>query len=167
MTDHRFVLAAVLVVLGASGASGADKKVQMKDLPAPVQQVVREQTKGAATVGLSEEREGGRVFYEVETKVNGRTRDLLVDSAGAIVEIEEEVLLDAVPPAVRSAFTAAGKVLKVEAVTKGTTVTYEAQVVLTFNAPGRTGMVEKLELLREQAGTDIRPAAQFDKPSVA
>ena len=46
-------------------------------------------------------------------------------------------------------------------------VTYEAQVVLTFNAPGRTGMVEKLELLREQAGTDIRPAAQFDKPSAA
>ena len=44
-------------------------------------------------------------------------------------------------------------------------VHFEAQVVLTFNAPGRTGMVEKLQLLREQAGNDIRPAAQFDKPA--
>ena len=118
----------VFAVIASVGASGADKKVQLKDVPAPVQKAIQQQTTGATMVGLSEEREAGKVFYEVETKVNGRTRDLLLDSTGVVVELEEEVALDSVPAAVRTAFAAAGRVRKVEAVTKGTTVTYEAEV---------------------------------------
>ena len=60
--------------------------------------------------------------------MNGRTRDLLLDGAGVVVELEEEVTLDSVPAAVRTALAASGRVRKVEAVTKGTTVTYEAEV---------------------------------------
>ena len=118
----------VFAVIASVGASGADKRVQLKDVPAAVQKAIQQQTAGATMVGLSEEREAGKVFYEVETKVNGRTRDLLLDSAGVVVELEEEVALDSVPAAVRTAFAASGRVRKVEAVTKGTTVTYEAEV---------------------------------------
>lgn len=89
---------------------------------------MQEQTKGATLVGLSEEREDGKVFYEAETKVNGHTRDLLFDSAGTLVEVEEDVALEALPAAVQSALRAHGKVLKVESLIKGSTVTYEAQV---------------------------------------
>ena len=46
---------------------------------------------------------------------------------GKVVESEDEVSLAAVPPAVRATLEASGKVMKVEALTKGAT-TYEAQV---------------------------------------
>lgn len=79
-------------------------------------------------LGYAEEREQGKVFYEVETKVKGLTRDLLFDAAGALVAVEQEMTPEAVPAAVQAAFNALGKVLKVESITKGSTVTYEAHI---------------------------------------
>ncbi len=116
-----------LVVTGV-GVFAQDKKMQLKNLPTAVQKAVEEQTQGATLVGFAEEREDGRIFYEAETKVNGRARDLLFDGAGTLVEVEEEVAPAALPAAVQSALRTHGKVLKVESVTKGSTVTYEAQV---------------------------------------
>ena len=128
MIARRCLLAGVLVAVTGFGLFAQDKKVQLKNLPDAVQKAVQEQTKGATLVGFSEEREDGKVFYEAETKVNGRTRDLLFDSAGTLVEVEEEVAINTLPAAVQSALNARGKVVMVEAVTKGSTVTYEAQV---------------------------------------
>ena len=123
------LLVALAIAAGIAGLSAADKKIQMKDLPPAVQQTVQaEEAKGAKIVGLATEIEGGRTMYEVETTARGRTRDLLLNAAGAIVEIEEETAIDAVPAPVRAALEARGKVGKVETVTKGRTVTYEAVV---------------------------------------
>jgi uncharacterized membrane protein YkoI len=127
IANRLFVAGAVVVVTGI-GISAQDKKVQMKNLPAAVQKAVQDQTKGATLVGFSEEREDGKVFYEAETKVNGHTRDLLFDSAGTLLEVEEEIAPAALPAAVQSSLSTHGKILKVESVTKGSTVTYEAQV---------------------------------------
>jgi uncharacterized membrane protein YkoI len=119
----------IVVAIGLVGLAAADKKIQMKDLPQPVQKAVQqEEAKGVQIVGLASEVEGGKTMYEVETTVNGHTRDLLFDAAGALVETEEETPLSAVPAAVKTALEARGKVLKVETLTKGSTVTYEAQV---------------------------------------
>lgn len=128
MTNGRRFLTGIVVLVLSAGAFAADKKGQLKNLPAAVQKAVQDQTKGAPLVGLAEEREDGRVFYEAETRVNGRTRDLLFDSAGTLVAVEEEVALGAIPSAAQSAFRARGKVLTVESVTKGSTVAYEAQL---------------------------------------
>jgi uncharacterized membrane protein YkoI len=120
---------ALALALGVTGLSAADKKVQMKDLPAAVQKTVRaEEAKGARIVGLAAEVEGGKTMYEVETTVGGHTRDLLLDAAGRIVETEDETSIDTVPAAVKTALEARGTVGKVETVTKGKTVTYEAVV---------------------------------------
>ena len=109
--------------------SVADKKLQLKDLPAAVQRTVQaEEANGAKIVGLSAEKAGGKTVYEVETTVNGHTRDLVVNAAGTIVESEEETSINAVPAAVKAALEARGTVGKVETVTKGKTVTYEATV---------------------------------------
>ena len=70
------------------GVLFAETKVKMTDLPLAVQAAVKEQTKTATLVGLSKEKERGKTVYEVETKMNGKTRDLLIDATGAIVEIE-------------------------------------------------------------------------------
>ena len=99
--NPRLLLTAVAVVAAGFGAFAADQKVELKSLPAGVQKAIRDETKGATLVGLSEEREDGKVLYEAETKVNGHTRDLLFDSTGALVEVEEEVAIDAVPAARR------------------------------------------------------------------
>jgi uncharacterized membrane protein YkoI len=128
MIAYRLLVAGAVVVVTGIGISAREKKVQMKNLPPAVQKAVQDQTKGATLVGLSEEREDGKVLYEAETKVNGHTRDLLYDSAGTLLEVEEEVAPGAVPAAVQSSLITHGKVLKVESVTKGSTITYEAQV---------------------------------------
>lgn len=128
MIARNVVLVASAVLLVGASVFAADKKVQLKNLPAVVQKAVQEHTKGATLVGLSEEREEGKVLYEVETTLNGHTRDLLFDAAGTLVEVEEEVAPESLPTVVRTALKTRGKVLKVEAVTKGTTVTYEVQV---------------------------------------
>ena len=128
MTAFRFLLTGVVVVAAGLGVFAQDKAMKLTNLPPAVQKAVQEQTKGATLVGLSEERENGTVMYEAETKLNGRTRDLLFDRDGALVEVEEELAVEALPAAVQSALATHGRVLKVESVTKGSTVTYEAQV---------------------------------------
>ncbi len=124
-------------VLFALTLGAAEKKVQMKDLPAVVQQAIREQTKGVEIKGLSKEKEKGQMQYEVETMVNGRSRDLTLDDKGTVVEVEQEVGIDSLPAAAQAAIerqTAGGKILKVETVTRGAAVTYEA----SYTKGGRT-----------------------------
>jgi uncharacterized membrane protein YkoI len=145
---HQAIVALALA-LSVTGLAAADKKVQMKDLPAAVQKTVQaEEAKGAKIVGLATEVEGGKTMYEVETTVGGRTKDLLLDKSGAVVETEEETALGAVPAPVKAALEARGKVGKVETVTKGGTVTYEAVVE-------KNG--KKSEVVVDAAGKAIRP----------
>lgn len=126
---HRLpVIAGWLLLASLLGLAASEKKVHLKDLPPAVQAAVQEETKGATLKGLAEERENGAVFYEAETIVKGHTRDVLFDTAGKIVVVEEEMAIDAVPAPVRTAFQARGTIHKVESVTKGGTVTYEAEV---------------------------------------
>lgn len=128
MINRKLVLTVAMVLVAGFGLLAADKKVQLKNLPPAVQKAIQEQTKGATVIGYVEEREDGKVSYEAETKVNGRTRDLLFDAAGTLIEVEEEVAPDTLPAAVQTALSTRGKVLKVEAVTKGSVVTYEAEI---------------------------------------
>ncbi|HEX3746228.1 MAG TPA: hypothetical protein VHW09_19950 [Bryobacteraceae bacterium] len=107
-------------------------KVQMKELPPAVQKTVLEQTRTASLRGLTKEVENGKTFYEAETTVNGKSRDVLIDSSGAVVEVEEATSLEAIPAAARKALEqeagASGKILTVETVTRGTAVSYEAEM---------------------------------------
>jgi hypothetical protein len=79
----------------------SETKVAMKDLPAPVQQTVKEQSKGAVIRGLAKEIENGQTFYEVELRINGRNKDVLMDPNGKIVAVEEQVMLGSLPAAVK------------------------------------------------------------------
>ena len=124
----NFTIGALVLACGAL----AESKIKMEDLPPAVQKAAKEQTKNATIVGLSKEVEGGKTVYEIETKVNGKTRDLLLDQTGAVLEVEEEVDLNSLPAAAREAIQqkiGGGKLKKVEAVTKGSRVSYEASYV--------------------------------------
>jgi uncharacterized membrane protein YkoI len=115
----------ILLVFVIAGES----KVKMQDLPPAVQKAVADQTQNAKLVGLSKEKEGGKTMYEVETTVNGKSRDLLLDATGAVVEVEQEVELDSLPAAAKDAIVkkvGTGKLTKVELLTKGSETSYEA-----------------------------------------
>ena len=119
-------------VLVLAGWALAESKVKMEDLPLAAQKTAKEQSKNATLVGLSKEVEGGKTVYEVETKVSGKSRDLLVDAMGAVIEVEEEVEMNSLPAAAQEAIRqkiGGAKLKKVEAVTKGSRVSYEASYV--------------------------------------
>jgi len=123
---------ALAALLAASGVSAAEKRVKMASLPAAVQKTVQDQAKGATIRGLSKEIEDGKTFYEAELKVNGHNKDVLIDPAGLVVEIEEEVALDSLPAAAKDAIqkrAAKGQIALVEAVSKNDSiVAYEAKI---------------------------------------
>lgn len=116
----------------AQGKDEKEKKIDRKDLPAAVEKTVGEQAKGATIRGFSTEVEKGRRVYEASLTVNGHGKEISMDASGKILEIEEEVAMESLPPAVKEGLTkaaGAGKITKVESLTKnGKLVAYEAAV---------------------------------------
>lgn len=112
--------------------SAQEKKIKRSDLPPAVEKAAAEVSKGATVKGYSEETENGKTTYEVAMVVNGHTKDVELDTTGAIVEIEEEAAMDSLPANVKAglgAKAAGGKIVKVETLTKGgKLVAYEAKV---------------------------------------
>jgi uncharacterized membrane protein YkoI len=102
-------------------------------LPPAVEKTVAAQTQGATIKGFSMEEEMGKTYYEVEMTVNGHGKDVSMDANGVVTEVEEEVALDALPPAVKAAITdkaGKGTLGKIESLTKGgKLVAYEAHVM--------------------------------------
>jgi hypothetical protein len=109
-----------------------EKKIQRSDLPAEVEKTVATQTQGATIRGFSQEKENGQTYYEAELSVNGHSKDILIDSTGAVAEVEEQVALDSLPSVVKDGLQAKagkGKLVKVESITKhDKLVAYEAKV---------------------------------------
>jgi hypothetical protein len=128
-----------------------EKKLKRSDLPAAVQKTVDQESHGATIRGYSSETDNGQLVYEIEMRVHGHNRDVLVAGDGSVLEIEEQVALDSLPAPVRDGLrqlAGRGRITEVESLTKhGTLVAYEAQV--------RTG-TKRSEI---QVGPDGKPLA--------
>ncbi len=125
----KTTLGAIALTIVFTNAFAADKPVKLKDLPPAVQRTVQELSKGATVRGLSTEVEHGRTTYEVEMTVNGHGKDVSMDASGKVIEVEEEVELESIPAAAKAAIekaAAGGKIAKVEKVTGGRRIAYEA-----------------------------------------
>ena len=129
---------AVLIIIVASmfpatSAVSQEKKIDRSQLPPAVEAAVAAQSQGATVRGFSEEKEKGQTYYEAELMVGGRSKDVLMDAQGNVVEIEEQVAIESLPAAVRDGLRAKagkGKLMKVESITKqGKLVAYEAKVL--------------------------------------
>lgn len=128
-------LVIALLVTGLATLStvpAQEKKIKREDLPPAVEKTVAEQTKGATIRGFSTELEKGKRIYEAKLTVNGHGKDISMDEQGNIVEVEEEVSMDSLPPAVKDGLIKAagtGTIGKIESLTKkGKLVAYEAVV---------------------------------------
>jgi hypothetical protein len=116
------VLAAFTVISVAQ-----ERRVKMKDLPEAVQKTVTELSNGASIRGLSTEMEQGKRVYEVELLVNGHSKDITMDSAGQVIEVEEQVDLASLPEAVQAGIkqsAATAKISLIESVTKSGALQY-------------------------------------------
>jgi hypothetical protein len=131
--SSTIVAVAGILLFAQPFASAREKRMKRSDLPPAVEQSVVENSQGASIRGFSREKENGRTLYEAELIVHGHSKDILMDKTGAVVEIEEQVAAEALPPPVRAELQAKagkGKLLKVESLTKkGKLVAYEAQVL--------------------------------------
>jgi len=131
-TSHKICPLAVSLVL-VGNAFAQEKKIKRSELPAAVEKTVVKQSKGATIRGFREEKENGQTTYEAEMLLNGHTKDVQMDAKGVVIEVEEQVDLQAVPAEVRAGLEAQagkGKITKIESITKkDKLLAYEAQVV--------------------------------------
>jgi hypothetical protein len=131
MAVRYYPIAASVLALALT-ATAQDRKIERSALPPAVEKAVQAETRGATIKGFAEEREHGKTFYEVETVVDGRTRDVLFAPDGTVAEVEEEVALDSLPASVQTGLKkkAAGiSIGKVESLTKkGKLVAYEGHI---------------------------------------
>ena len=119
-----------LLILLTSLAYGASKGLPLASLPPAVQKTVQENLKGAEIKNIDKEKEDGVQQYEVESVLNGQTRDFNVDTKGNLLLVEEGIAIDAIPAAAKAGILrkiADGKLGTVETFLKtGQPMLYEA-----------------------------------------
>ena len=126
-----FVQALGLSLALVGGLAASEKSISLKEAPAAVQKTVTAELKGGKLRGLSVEVDKGKTTYEAELTVEGHDRDIVIDPEGKIVEAERVVQLSALPEMVRASIlheAAKGTVERVEELTKGGVVSYEALI---------------------------------------
>ena len=129
MKRCAWMTAAVLVLMGGVANAGqAEGKVALKNLPPAVRATVEAETKNATIKGISKETEKGKTVYEVESMVNGRTRDFMIDGAGKVYVVEEQLDAAKAPVPVRRALEAQGTIVVLESVKENGVTTFEGQV---------------------------------------
>src|ERR1039458_2916585 len=115
----------VIVALGGSAVAQEKngKTLQLKDLPAGVHKTVQDNLKGGEIKNIGKEKEDGVEQYEVESVLNGKSRDFNVDAKGNLLLVEEATTIDAIPAAAKAGIlkkVADGKLSKVETDRKST-----------------------------------------------
>jgi hypothetical protein len=128
--------AAILALIATAAqltAAQAEARVPCKTLPAAVLHQAKVEAGDATIRGCVKDKEDGKLTYEVETLKDGRSRDILFDDSGTVLEVEQEVAAGSLPPAVSDAIARAAngsKVGKVESVTRGGVIaSYETTIM--------------------------------------
>lgn len=125
-------LAALIATAAQMTAAQAETHVPCKTLPAAVLQQAKVEAADATIRGCVKDKEDGKLTYEVETLKDGKSRDILFDDSGTVLEVEQEVAGASLPSAVSDAIAKAangGKAGKVESVTRGGVIaSYETTI---------------------------------------
>jgi hypothetical protein len=117
----RLVLAVAALVV-ASFCLAAPRKVKKADLPADVQKTAEREAEGARVVAYWADEAEGVPIYEVDLKVEGHDKGVLIGSDGDVIAVQEEVAWDDLAPAVQEGLrneAGGGKIGKAHSVTQG------------------------------------------------
>ena len=146
------LLVGSLAVLGLAlfpVAVAADKKLEKKDMPAPVLAAFEKAYPSATVKGYGKEVEKGKTYYEIESVDGGRTLDVSYLPDGTVAEIEKGVTEGNLPAPVKDAVAKKhpdGKIEKAEKTTRGAVVQYDVKI-----ATGKT----KVEMSIDPTGKVI------------
>jgi uncharacterized membrane protein YkoI len=146
----RILTISAITALSLS-VTAQEKKLELKNLPPEVQRTIQNESKGAEIKQISKETEHGVAQYEVETMLNGKHRDFDVDTKGALLVVEEETTIEAIPAAAKAAIlkkVSDGTLGMVELVKKPGETMYEA----AYKSKGG----KKHEVLVKADGTETK-----------
>ena len=91
--------AVLIFAMVLNGCSLFTKEVKLEDIPPAAQAAIEAYTSGEGIEKITHEKEEGKPFYKVEYKNNGRKFELEVDKDGEVLEAEEIVTMEDLPPA--------------------------------------------------------------------
>jgi hypothetical protein len=129
------VLATCALALAFDGDTFATK---FEALPQAVKDTAKAHMGDAFPVSIGSAQAGQGWNYQINTRMNGKYHDLVIDEQGKLVAVKDETDFDAVPAAARAAIEKQGaalKIMTVEKVTEGSQVSYGA--VMKDEALGR------------------------------
>jgi hypothetical protein len=119
------------------GAQAKEKQIKQSDLPAAVQKSAVEHSTGATITGYTRDKVEGVMVYQMDLVVEGRTRGIVMDPDGTVLQIEQEIAWDQLPADVQTDLNnvaGKGKYGAVSTITKeGKLVAYEAELVTNGN----------------------------------
>jgi hypothetical protein len=110
-------------------------------LPAPVKSAFEKAYPGAAIAAATQEREGNRTVFRVDSLHGGKRRVVLYDASGATIQVGEQVEEKDLPAPVAAAIRSHRRAIYVSGlkVTRGGNVEYR----ITVRGSRRTAMVAK------------------------
>jgi hypothetical protein len=93
----RVVLIVMAVATFGIPAVAQEKKITAKDMPAAVIAAFKNSYPNATIRGYAQEKEHGKVFYEIESREGTVSRDVLYNADGSVAEIEESIAATDLP----------------------------------------------------------------------
>jgi hypothetical protein len=142
MTYRRIAALLIAGLLVAGSAFAREKKLNRSELPAAVETALQLESQGTEVKHLSQENENGQIFYKAKMKVDGRSKEVLINANGDVLRAKEKVPIDRIPAEVRAEIEARagflGHIAEVDSITKNyRLVAYEARVEKpVFFVPG-------------------------------
>lgn len=130
MTITRVFLA-VLFTCAPALADGDTFAAKFDALPQAVKDTAKAHMEDAFPVSISAAQSEQGWNYQINTRLNGKYHDLVIDDKGKLVAVKDETDFASVPDAAKAAIQKRGagfKVMSVEKVTEGTQVSYGAVI---------------------------------------
>jgi uncharacterized membrane protein YkoI len=128
-------------------AVAQEKKITAKQVPAAVIAAFKNSYPNATIRGYAQEKENGKVFYEIESREGTTHRDVLYNSDGTVAEIEESIAPTDLPAAAQEAIHkkySKAVISLAEKTTAGDKVGYEVaarqgkrRITMEFDADGK------------------------------
>ena len=130
-TFVRVAMIATAVSLLSFSAAAQEKKITAKQVPAAVIAAFKNSYPNATIRGYAQEKENGKVFYEIESFDGTTHRDVLYNADGTVAEIEESIAATDLPAAAQEAIKQKypkAVIVLAEKTTAGDTVGYEVSL---------------------------------------
>ena len=121
-------LAASMLTLAFNGDSFGEK---FNSLPQPVRQTAEAHMNNALPVSISSAKGEQGWEYQINTRLNGKYHDLVINEAGKLVAVKDETDPGSIPATAKAAIekqAAASKILSLEKVTAGSDISYAAVI---------------------------------------